>query len=193
MIWLSVKYHNFFSFQNVTSPPYAVNVPFISSHLKVSMWSLEPNLSTWQFYFLCRLFFNLVFFTWSWIQSFFKEILLVIRNCCITCPKLNGFSGELSFGAADLCRRCSYLKIVFYSNLRQSILLNKKVDTCPLVDKNLSAWIELSVWRCKRCYEHSMVKFVPRAIIQYLIYACALLNKRELKKAVHQPISLTAF
>ena len=36
----------FFSFQNVTSPPYAVNVPFISSHLKVSMSSLEPNLST---------------------------------------------------------------------------------------------------------------------------------------------------
>ena len=38
-----------------------------------------------------------------------------------------------------------------------------------------------------------MIKFVPRAIIQYLIYACALLYKRELKKAVHQPTSLTAF
>ena len=23
-----------------------------------------------------------------------------------------------------------------------------------------SAWIELSIWRCKRCHEHSMVKFV---------------------------------
>ena len=31
-----------------------------------------------------------------------------------------------------------------------------------------------------------MIKFVPRAIIQYLIYACALLYKRELRKAVHQ-------
>ena len=89
------------------------------------------------------------------------------------------------FRCRDLCFRCSYLKIVIHSNL-QSILLNKKVDTCPLVDKNLSAWIELSVWRCKRCYEHLMVKFVPRAIIQYLIYACALLYKRELRKAVHQ-------
>ena len=68
VIWLSVKYQNFFSFQNVTSPPHAVNVPFISSHIKVSRSSLEPNLSTWQFYFPCGLFF---FFAWSWIQFFF--------------------------------------------------------------------------------------------------------------------------
>ena len=42
------EYQNFFSFQNVTYayPPYAVNVPFISSHIKVSRSSLEPNLST---------------------------------------------------------------------------------------------------------------------------------------------------
>ena len=45
----------FFSFQNVTYayPPHAVNVPFISSHIKVSRSSLEPNLSTWLFYFPC--------------------------------------------------------------------------------------------------------------------------------------------
>ena len=48
------------------------------------------------------------------------------------------FSGELSFDVADLCFRCSYIKIVFHSNL-QSITLNKKDDTCPLVDANLSA------------------------------------------------------
>ena len=36
----------------------------------------------------------------------------------------------------------------------------KKDDTCPLVDTTLSAWIELSLGRCKRCHEHSMVKFV---------------------------------
>ena len=42
----------------------------------------------------------------------------------------------------------------------QSISLNKKNDTCPLLDTKTSAWIELSIWRCKRCYEHSMVKFV---------------------------------
>ena len=48
VIWLSVKYQNFFSFQDVTYayPPHAVNVPFISSHIKVSRSSLEPNLST---------------------------------------------------------------------------------------------------------------------------------------------------
>ena len=58
----------------------------------------------------------------------------------------------------NLCFRCSYLKIVFHSNL-QSVLLTKK-DTCQPVDTNLSAYIELSHWRCKRCHEHSMVKFV---------------------------------
>ena len=29
IIWLSVRYQNFFSFQNVTSPPHAVGVPYI--------------------------------------------------------------------------------------------------------------------------------------------------------------------
>ena len=35
-----------FSFQNVTPPPHAVNVPFISLHIKVSISSLQPDLST---------------------------------------------------------------------------------------------------------------------------------------------------
>ena len=39
-------------------------------------------------------------------------------------------------------------------------LLNKKDDTCPLLDTNIYAWIELSIWRRKRCHVHSMVKFV---------------------------------
>ena len=64
VIWLSVKYQNFFSLQNVTNayPPHAVNVPFISSHIKISRSSFEPNLSTWQFYFPCRLLFCMFFF-----------------------------------------------------------------------------------------------------------------------------------
>ena len=33
------------------------HLSFISSHIKVSRSSLEPNLSTWQFYFPSRLFF----------------------------------------------------------------------------------------------------------------------------------------
>ena len=41
---------------------------YIFRYIKVSRSSLEPNLSTWQFYFPCGLFF---FFAWSWIQFFF--------------------------------------------------------------------------------------------------------------------------
>ena len=102
VIWLSVKYQNFFSFQNVTYayPPYAVNVPFISSHIKVSRSSLEPNLSTWQFYFPCRLFFYLFFLPEAELNYFFKEILLIIINFCIT---MSGI--ELVFQRAE--RQCS--------------------------------------------------------------------------------------
>ena len=146
VIWLSVKYQNFFSFQNVTSPPHAVNVPFISSHIKVSRSSLEPNLSTWQFYFPCRLFFNFFFFTWSWIQFFFKEILLVIRNFCITM-----FEVELVFRWAE--RRCSgslfsmlLFKKLYLIQIFNQYLLNKKDDSCPLSDTNISAWIEFNLF-----------------------------------------------
>ena len=76
-----------------------------------------------------------------------------MRNCCITMSEIELFSDELSFGAVNLCFRCSYLKIVFHSNL-QSILLNKKDDTCPLVDTNLSASIELSLWSGNRKKTH---------------------------------------
>ena len=126
VIWLSVKYQNFFSFQDVTYayPPHAVNVPFISSHIKVSRSSLEPNLSTWQFYFPCRLFY--VFFTWSWIKFFFKEIFLVIRNFCITM-----FEIELVFRRAE--RRCSgslfsmlLFKKLYLMQIFNQYLLNKK-------------------------------------------------------------------
>ena len=99
------EYQNFFSFQNVTYayPPYAVNVPFIPSHIKVSRSSLEPNLSTWStwlFYFPCRLFLSFFFFAWSWIELFFKEILLIIINFCII---MSGM--ELVFRRAE--RQCS--------------------------------------------------------------------------------------
>ena len=81
VIWLSVEYQNFFSFQGVTNayPPHTVNVPFISSHIRVSRSSLVPNLSTWQFYFPCRLFFYLFFvffFRWSWIKFFLRKYFL---------------------------------------------------------------------------------------------------------------------
>ena len=144
VIWLSVKYQNFFSFQNVTSPPHAVNVPLISSHIKVLRSSLYPNLLTWQFYFPCRPFFPIVFFTWSWIQ-FLKEIVLVMRNCYITMSEI-----ELVFRRAEL--RCSgslysmlLFKKMYLIQIFNQYLLNKKDDTCRPMDTNLSVWIELSL------------------------------------------------
>ena len=82
------------------------------------------------------------------MKAFFKKIFNFLSEAefNISCNKkllysmseIALFSGELSFDVADLCFRCSYIKIVFHSNL-QSITLNKKDDTCPLVDANLSA------------------------------------------------------
>ena len=143
-----MKYQNFFSFQDVTYayPPHAENVPFISSHIKVSRSSLEPNLSTWQFYFPCRLFLRVFFFTWSWIKFFFKEILLVIRNFCITM-----FEVELVFRRAE--RRCSgslfsmlLFKKLYLIQIFNQYLLNKKDDSFPLSDTNISAWIEFNLF-----------------------------------------------
>ena len=68
VIWLSVKYQNFFCFQNVTSPPHAVNVPFISSHIKVSRSSLEPNLS------ICSFSFHVAFFLFCFVLFSFRRI-----------------------------------------------------------------------------------------------------------------------
>ena len=122
VIWLLLKHQHFFSFQNVTYayPPYAVNVPFISSHIKVSRSSLEPNLSTWLFYFPCRLFFYLFFFTWSWIELFFKEILLIIINFCIT---LSGI--ELVFQRAE--RQCSgsLFSMLLFKKLYLMLIFNQ--------------------------------------------------------------------
>ena len=45
------------------------------------------------------------------------------------------------------------------------------------MDTNLSAWIELSVWRSKRCHEHSMVKFVSTRV--YLIpHTCVCITEQ---------------
>ena len=78
----------------MTSPPHAVNVPFISSQIKVSRSSLEPNLSTRQFYFprgvfLFCFFFSIGFFLpEAKFNSFLKEIVLVMRKCCITMSEI---------------------------------------------------------------------------------------------------------
>ena len=67
VIWFSVKYQYFFCFQNVTSPPNAINVPFISSHIKVVSRTVFTNmtvlLSMWAgfFFFLPEAEFNSFF------------------------------------------------------------------------------------------------------------------------------------
>ena len=92
-------------------------------------------------------------------NSFFKEILLVIRNLCITMSEI-----DLVFRGAE--RQCSgslfsmlLFKKVYWMQIFNKYLFNKKDDTCPLLDTNISASIELSLGRCITCYEH-LVKFV---------------------------------
>ena len=58
---------------------------------------------------------------------FLKEIFLVMRNDCITISEIEV--------VLRLCIQCSYIKIVLDSNFNQ-YLLNKKDDTCPLLDTN---------------------------------------------------------
>ena len=97
------------------------------------------------------------------------------------------FPGELSFSAVSLCFRYSYLKIVFHSNL-QSKLFNKKDDTCPLVDTNLFASIELSLWSRNRKKTHfellggrSEHRFPARSRVPP-----KHMNRREIGKTCHQ-------
>ena len=100
VIWLSVKYQNFFSFQNVTyaHPLHAVNVPvFTYKGIKVVIRTEFINMTV---LLSMKAFFNGFFFTWSWIQFFFKEIILVIRNFCIALSEI-----ELVFRRAE--RQCS--------------------------------------------------------------------------------------
>ena len=143
VIWLSVKYQNFFSFQNVTYayPPHAVNVPFISSHIKVSRSSLDRIYQHDCFTFHVG-FFKKFFFTWSWIEAFFKEILLVIRNFCVTM-----FEIELVFRQAE--RQCSgslfsmlLFKKLYLMQIFNQYLYLKRMIHVHLLDTDITAWIE---------------------------------------------------
>ena len=60
----------------------------------------------------CQLFFSQLFFFLpeAEFNYILKEIVLVMRNCCITISKIELVSGELSHGVADLCIRSSCLK-----------------------------------------------------------------------------------
>ena len=72
-------------------------------------------------------------------NSFFKEILLVIRNFCIAPSEI-----EMVFRRAE--RRCSgslfsmfLFKKLYLMQAFNQYLLNKKDDTCPLLDTNIYA------------------------------------------------------
>ena len=107
VIWFSVKYQYFFCFQNVTSPPNAINVPFISSHIKVVSRTVFTNmtvlLSMWAGFFF--------FFFYLKLNSilFLKEIVLVLRNCCIRMSEI-----ELVFRQAEFwCSGSLYSMLLF--------------------------------------------------------------------------------
>ena len=97
VIWLSVKYQNFFTFQDVkyAYPPYTVNVPFISSHIKYQgrhknriyqhdNFTFHVGFSLWLFFFYLKL--NSILFEGN-------------TSCNKKCPRLNWFS----VGAESRC------------------------------------------------------------------------------------------
>ena len=103
---------------------------------------IRPNLSTWPFYFPCRLFFIFFFLTWSWIELFFKEILLIIINFCITMSEI-----ELVFRQAE--RQCSgslfsmlLFKKLYLMQIFNQYLYLKRMIHVHLLDTDITAWIE---------------------------------------------------
>ena len=106
---------------------------------------------------------------------------------------------ELVFRGAE--RQCSgslfsmlLFKKVYWMQIFNKYLFNKKDDTCPLLDTNISASIELSLGRCITCYEHLLVKFVSTR--DYLIPPiCVCIPERVCTSytLVHWPISLATF
>ena len=88
VIWLSVKYQYFFSVQNA---PHAVNVPFISSYKGIKVVIRTEFINTTVILFMWAVFF---FFFFNFFlpeaefNSFLREIVLVMRNCCITMSEI---------------------------------------------------------------------------------------------------------
>ena len=130
------EYQNFFSFQNVTYayPPYAVNVPFISSHIKVSRSSLDRIYQHDCFTFHVGFFFIFFFLTWSWIELFFKEILLI--NFCITMSEI-----ELVFRQAE--RQCSgfLFSMLLFKKLYLMQIFNQYLYLKRMIHVHL--WIQI--------------------------------------------------
>ena len=97
---------------------------------------IRPNLSTWLFYFPCRLFFIFFFFAWSWIELFFKEILLIIINFCIT---MSGM--ELVFQRAE--RQCSgsLFSMLLFKKLYLMQIFNQYLYIKRMIHVHL--WIQI--------------------------------------------------
>ena len=150
VIWLSVKYQNFFSFQNVTYayPPHAVNVSFISSHIKVSRSSLDRIYQHDCFTFHVGFFY--VFFSWSWIQFFFKEMFVMFLYYNVRT--------WIVFRRAEFrCSKSLFSMLLF----KNCISFTFTIDTLELkgwymsaCGYELSASIELSLWSGNRKKTH---------------------------------------
>ena len=136
---MSVKYQYFFSVQNA---PHAVNVLFISSYegikvvIRTEFINMTVILSMWTV-FLFR-FFNCFFSPEAEFNSILREIVLVMRNCCIVMSEI-----ELVFWRAEFrCSGSMYLMLLFKKlyliQIFNQYLLNKKDDTLRPMDTNLS-------------------------------------------------------
>ena len=94
-------------------------------------------LSMWAVFLL--FFFLIVFFLpEAEFDSFLREIVLVMRNCCIIISEI-----ELAFRRAEFrCSASMYLMLLFKKlyliQIFNQYLLNKKDDTLRPMDTNLS-------------------------------------------------------
>ena len=142
------EYQNFFSFQNVTYayPPYAVNVTFIPSHIKVSRSSLDRIYQHDCFTFHVGFFFIFFFLTWSWIEVFFKEILLIIINFCITMSEI-----ELVFRRAG--RQCSrsLFSMLLFKKLYLMQIFNQYLYIKRVI--HVHFWIRIYLFELNNLFE----------------------------------------
>ena len=132
----------------MTSPLHAVNVPFISSYkgikvvIRTEFINMTVILSKWAVFLFCFVLFCflIVFFLpEAEFNSFLREIVLVMRNCCITMSEI-----ELVFRRAEF--RCSgslYTMLLFEKlyliQIFNQYLLDEKDDTCRPMDRYLSS------------------------------------------------------
>ena len=120
----------------MTSPLHAVNVPFISSYksikvvIRTEFINMTVILSKWAVFLFCFVFFYCFFLPEAEFNSFLREIVLVMRNCCITMSEIELVSRRAEF----LCSGSLYSMLLFEKlyliQIFNQYLLDEKDDTC---------------------------------------------------------------